>query len=49
MSKKQFDRLLAEEKRLCDKAAVGDLFRSPFGGLVIKTHPFTEEDVYACY
>jgi hypothetical protein len=49
MSKKQFERLLAEEKRIGDKAAIGDVFRSPFGGLVIKTQPFTEEDVYACY
>jgi hypothetical protein len=49
MSKEQFDRLTAELQRLTDKAAIGDVFRSPFGGLVIKLEPLTDEDVYACY
>jgi hypothetical protein len=49
MSKKRFEQLLAEQNRLNDKASIGDVFRSPFGGLVIKLEPITDEDVYAIY
>jgi hypothetical protein len=49
MSKEQFDILYAELQRRGDKASIGDLFPSPLGGYVLKTRPFTEEEVYASY
>jgi hypothetical protein len=50
MPKKEFERLLAEEKRLCDKTPFGEFFYSPLAGMrLLKLPPFTEEDVYASY
>jgi hypothetical protein len=50
MPKKEFARLLAEQQRLYDATPVGEFFYSPLAGVrVLKTRPFTEEDVYASY
>jgi hypothetical protein len=43
-------RLIAEEQRLCDATPVGERFYSELLGMnLLKTLPFTEEEVYDCY